>query len=85
MPKVSYCKTAADDYAELERLVKSGAVLEHGSVKSAGEKMKTMCASTFNSKVKHPERLTLEELREVKTMCKLDKAALLEVLRRILQ
>jgi hypothetical protein len=85
MPKVTYCRTAADDYAELERLVKSGAVLEHGSVKSAGEKMKTMCASTFNSKVKHPERLTLEELREVKTMCKLDKAALLEVLRRILQ
>ncbi len=84
MPKVTYCRTAADDYAELERLVKSGAVLEHGSVKSAGEKMKTMCASTFNSKVKHPERLTLEELREVKTMCKLDKAALLEVLRRIL-
>ena len=85
MPKVTYCRTVADDYAELERLVKSGAVLEHGSVKSAGEKMKTMCASTFNSKVKHPERLTLEELREVKTMCKLDKAALLEVLRRILQ
>lgn len=85
MPKVTYCRTAADDYAELERLVKSGAVLEHGSVKSAGEKMKTMCASTFNSKVKHPERLTLEELREVKTMCRLDKAALLEILRRILQ
>ena len=85
MPKVTYCRTVADDYAELERLVKSGAVLEHGSVKSAGEKMQTMCASTFNSKVKHPERLTLEELREVKTMCKLDKAALLEVLRRILQ
>ena len=85
MPKVTYCRTVVDDYAELERLVKSGAVLEHGSVKSAGEKMKTMCASTFNTKVKHPERLTLEELREVKTMCNLDKAALLEVLRRILQ
>lgn len=84
MPRVSYCRTVADDYADLERLVKSGAVLEHGSVKAAGEKMKTMCAATFNSKVKHPERMTIEELCEVKRMCKLDKAALMEILRRLL-
>ena len=84
MPRVSYCRTRADDFADLERILRSGAVLEHGSVKAAGEKMKTMCAATFNSKVKHPERMTIEELCEAKTMCKLDKAALLEVLRRLL-
>lgn len=84
MPRVSYCRTRADHFADLERMLRSGAVLEHGSVKAAGEKMKTMCAATFNSKVKHPERMTLEELCEAKTTCKLDKAALLEVLRSLL-
>lgn len=84
MPRVSYCRTVADDYADLERLVKSGAVLEHGSVKAAGEKMKTMCAATFNSKVKHPEKMTLEELCEARQVCRVDKEALLNVLRRML-
>lgn len=84
MPRVSYCRTVADDYADLERLVKSGAVLEHGSVKAAGEKMKTMCAATFNAKVKHPEKMTLEELCEARQVCRVDKEALLNVLRRML-
>ena len=84
MPRVSYCRTRADDFADLERMLRAGAMLEHGSVKAAGEKMKTMCAATFNSKVKHPEKMTLDELCEAKATCKLDKAALLEILRRVL-
>lgn len=83
MPKVSYCR-GKTDYSPLERLVKAAAVMEFGSVKAAGEKMKTMCASTFNSKVKSPEKLTLEELFEVRSACKLDKAELLEVLRKMM-
>ena len=83
MPRVSYCR-GKPDYSPLERLVKAGAVMEFGSVKAAGEKMKTMCASTFNSKVKSPEKLTLEELIEVRNACKIDKVELLEVLRQMM-
>jgi hypothetical protein len=43
-----------------------------------------MCAATFNAKVKNPEKMTLEELCEARRVCKVDKEALLELLRRIL-
>lgn len=84
MPKVNYCRTRADDYEELSKLLRVGAFLEHGSVKAAGDKMSTMCASTFNQRVKAPEKMTLEELRDARLVCKADKEALLDVLRRIL-
>lgn len=43
-----------------------------------------MSTGTFNSKVKSPEKLTLEELCDARLVCKVDKEALLETLRRIL-
>ena len=46
--------------------------------------MKTMSTGTFNSKVKSPEKMTLEELCDARKVCKVDKEALLDVLRRIL-
>lgn len=84
MPKTSYCRTAADDYADLAKVLKVSAFAEFGSVGAAGEKLKTMCPSTFYAKVKTPEKMTIEELRDVRRTCKADKEALLDVLRRIL-
>lgn len=84
MPKVSYCRTKADDYADLGDLLRASAYTECGSVKAAGGRMKGMCAATFNAKVKSPEKMTLEELCEARQVCRVDKEALLNVLRRIL-
>lgn len=84
MPKVSYCRTKADDFADLGSLLRGCAYTEHGSVKAAGGRMKGMCAATFNAKVKKPEKMTLEELCEARRVCKVDKETLLELLRRIL-
>jgi hypothetical protein len=84
MPKVSYCRTKADDFADLGQLLRVGAYVQHGSVKAAGSQMKTMSTGTFNSKVKSPEKMTLEELCDARKVCKVDKEALLDVLRRIL-
>jgi hypothetical protein len=84
MPKVSYCRTKADDFADLGQLLRVGAYVQHGSVKAAGNRMKTMSSGTFNSKVKSPEKMTLEELCDARQVCKVDKEALLELLRRIL-
>ena len=84
MPKVSYCRTRADDYADLGGLLRGCAYTEHGSVKAAGERMTGMCTATFNAKVKNPQKMTLEELCEARRVCKVDKEALLDVLRRIL-
>lgn len=84
MPKVNYCRTRADELADLGQLLRVGAYLQHGSVKAAGSQMKTMSTGTFNSKVKSPEKMTLEELCDARLVCKVDKEALLDVLRRIL-
>lgn len=84
MPKVSYCRTKADDFADLGQLLRVGAYVQHGSVKAAGNRMKTMSSGTFNSKVKSPEKMTLEELCDARQVCKVDKETLLELLRRIL-
>lgn len=84
MPKTNYCRTAADDYADLGKLLRVCAFAEFGSIGAAGEKLKTMGQSTFYAKVKTPEKMTIEELRDVRRTCKADKEAFIDLLRRIL-
>lgn len=84
MPKVNCCKTAAGELKKLVDLIRGTAYLLYGGIGPASDHVKGMSQTRFYGRMKKPEDLTIEELREIRKGLRLDRDQMLAYLREVI-